>query len=216
MDCSPPGSLGPWSFPGKNAGAGCRFLLQGIFQAQGSNPQILCAHVGRQVFYHCTNLEAPKPSQHSLNHPKLPQFCWINYHHYPPCTQHCVREGFLETGSEMENCRQKVYLGLLSGDIPEWKWRWRDWVEKETDLPRGFSWWLRHSHRELRNGMSFRVIPNWHKGAAPLCLHISHSWAGITPEKGHHLGKEVRSLVQRAEPLTANIPSTWWKRASSK
>ena len=110
MGCSPPGSLGPWNFPGKNTGAGCHFLLQGIFPAQGSNPHILCTHIGRQVLYHCTNLEAPKPSQHSLNHPRLPQFCWINYHHYPPCPQHCFREGFLETDSEMYNCRQKVYL----------------------------------------------------------------------------------------------------------
>ena len=29
--------LCPWSFPGKNTGVGCHFLLQGIFQTQGSN-----------------------------------------------------------------------------------------------------------------------------------------------------------------------------------
>ena len=28
----------PWDFPGKNTGVGCRFLLQGIFTTQGSNP----------------------------------------------------------------------------------------------------------------------------------------------------------------------------------
>ena len=27
--------LSPWSFPGKNTGAGCHFLLQGIFLIQG-------------------------------------------------------------------------------------------------------------------------------------------------------------------------------------
>ena len=27
-----------WDFPGKNAGVGCHFLLQGIFPTQGSNP----------------------------------------------------------------------------------------------------------------------------------------------------------------------------------
>ena len=33
-----------WDFPGKNSGAGCRFLLQGIFQIQGSPfpSQCLC------------------------------------------------------------------------------------------------------------------------------------------------------------------------------
>ena len=211
MDCSPPRPLGPWNFPGKNTGAGCRFLLQGIFPAQGSNPHILCTHIGRQVFHHCANLEAPKPSQHSLNHPRPPQLCWINDHRCPHCPQHCFREGFLETDSEMDNRRLKVYLGLLSGDTPGRKQRWQDWAEKETDLPCGCNWWLPHSHRELRSGMAFRVIPNWHKGAAPLCLHISHSWARVTPEKEHHLGKEVSSLAQRTESLTANIPSTWWK-----
>ena len=29
--------LCPWGFPGKNAGVGCYFLLQGIFLTQGSN-----------------------------------------------------------------------------------------------------------------------------------------------------------------------------------
>ena len=38
MDCSPPGS----SFPGKNTGVGCHFLLQGIFMTQGLNPHLLC------------------------------------------------------------------------------------------------------------------------------------------------------------------------------
>ena len=30
--------LSPWNFPGKSTGAGCHFLLQGIFLTQGSNP----------------------------------------------------------------------------------------------------------------------------------------------------------------------------------
>ena len=30
--------LHPWDFPGKNAGAGCHCLAQGIFPIQGSNP----------------------------------------------------------------------------------------------------------------------------------------------------------------------------------
>ena len=33
--------LCPWDFPVKNTGAGCHFLLQGIFPAQGSNPCLL-------------------------------------------------------------------------------------------------------------------------------------------------------------------------------
>ena len=34
--------LCPWDFPGKNTGAGCHFLLQGIFPIQGSNLGLLC------------------------------------------------------------------------------------------------------------------------------------------------------------------------------
>ena len=30
-----------WDFPGKNTGVGCHFLLQGIFQTQGLNLQLL-------------------------------------------------------------------------------------------------------------------------------------------------------------------------------
>ena len=41
VDCSPPGSLCPWDFPGKNTGVGCHFLLQGIFLTQGSNSGVL-------------------------------------------------------------------------------------------------------------------------------------------------------------------------------
>ena len=33
----------PWDFPGKNIGVGCHFLLQGIFQTQGSNRDLLTA-----------------------------------------------------------------------------------------------------------------------------------------------------------------------------
>ena len=32
----------PLDFPGKNTGAGCQFLLQGLFLTQGSNPRLLC------------------------------------------------------------------------------------------------------------------------------------------------------------------------------
>ena len=31
----------PWDFPGRDDGVGCHFLLQGIFQTQGSKPSLL-------------------------------------------------------------------------------------------------------------------------------------------------------------------------------
>ena len=42
MDCSPARVPCPWHSPGKNTGAGCQALLQGIFPTQGSNPHLFC------------------------------------------------------------------------------------------------------------------------------------------------------------------------------
>ena len=44
MDCSPPG---PWNSSGKNTGAGCHFLLPGIFPTQGLTPGLL--HCGQTL-----------------------------------------------------------------------------------------------------------------------------------------------------------------------
>ena len=48
MDCSPPGSSVHGDSPGKNTGAGCHALLQGIFPTQGQNPGLLLC---RQILY---------------------------------------------------------------------------------------------------------------------------------------------------------------------
>ena len=52
----------PWNFPGKNTGAGCHFLLQGIFPTQGSNLSLLC-FLHRQVdfFFFLTTVPPGKP-----------------------------------------------------------------------------------------------------------------------------------------------------------
>ena len=69
-DCSPPGSsvcgisqarilervtrlFCLWDFPGKNTGAGCHSLLQGIFPTQRLNPGLL--HYG-WILYHLSHL----------------------------------------------------------------------------------------------------------------------------------------------------------------
>ena len=41
MDCGPPGSSYPWDSLGKNTGAGCYALPQGIFLTQGSHRHLL-------------------------------------------------------------------------------------------------------------------------------------------------------------------------------
>ena len=48
--------LCPRDVPDKNTGVGCHFLLQGIFQTQGSNPSLL--HY-RQILYCWATKEAP-------------------------------------------------------------------------------------------------------------------------------------------------------------
>ena len=51
LDYSPPDSSVHGVFPGKNTGAGCRFLFQGIFLTQGSNPYLLCLLHCRWILY---------------------------------------------------------------------------------------------------------------------------------------------------------------------
>ena len=49
MDYSPPGSSVHGHSPDKNTGAGCHFLLQGIFLSRGLNPGLLHR---KQILYH--------------------------------------------------------------------------------------------------------------------------------------------------------------------
>ena len=59
--------LCPWSFPGKNTGEGCHFLLQVIFLTQGSSPDLCASCIGRQILYHCATWEAPMVYHSILN-----------------------------------------------------------------------------------------------------------------------------------------------------
>ena len=49
-----------WNSPGKNTGVGCHFLLQGIFQTQGSNLGLLKL---RQILYHLSHQGSPERKQ---------------------------------------------------------------------------------------------------------------------------------------------------------
>ena len=55
-ELKPTSFLCPWNFPGKSTGAGCHFLLQGIFPTQGSNPGL--PHC-RQTLYHLSHKGSP-------------------------------------------------------------------------------------------------------------------------------------------------------------
>ena len=52
----PHGLDSSWNSPGQNTGVGSRFLLQGIFPTQGSNPGLPQC---RWVLYHLSHREAP-------------------------------------------------------------------------------------------------------------------------------------------------------------
>ena len=53
-DCSLARFLCTWDSPGKNAGVGCHFLLQGIFLSQELNPGLLHC---RCILYHLSYKE---------------------------------------------------------------------------------------------------------------------------------------------------------------
>ena len=46
-------------FPGKSTGVGCHFLLQGIFQTQGSNLSLLCCLHCRWILYLLSHWGSP-------------------------------------------------------------------------------------------------------------------------------------------------------------
>ena len=57
LDCSPPGSSVRGDSPGRNTGAGCQALLQGIFPTQGSNPGLLHC---RRILYCLSQRGSPR------------------------------------------------------------------------------------------------------------------------------------------------------------
>ena len=59
MDSSLPRSSVHGIIPGKNTGANCHFLLQGVFPTQGSNPTLLCLLYCRQILYPLSHQESP-------------------------------------------------------------------------------------------------------------------------------------------------------------
>ena len=60
--------LYPWNFPDKNTGVGCHFLCQGIFPAQGLNPDLMFPSLARVFF---TTMAPRKPLPKRWNYSKL-------------------------------------------------------------------------------------------------------------------------------------------------
>ena len=57
LNCSQPGSSVRGDSPGRNTGAGCQALLQGIFPTQGSNPGLLHC---RRILYCLSQRGSPR------------------------------------------------------------------------------------------------------------------------------------------------------------
>ena len=63
MDCNPPGSSVHGDSPGKNTGADCHAVLQGILQTRGLNPGLLhCRRFFFFFFNHLSHQESPEVS----------------------------------------------------------------------------------------------------------------------------------------------------------
>ena len=58
--------LCPWDCSGKNTGVGSHFLLQGIFQASGVKPSLLCFLHCRWTLYPLSNQRCPNSYVESL------------------------------------------------------------------------------------------------------------------------------------------------------
>ena len=66
--------LHPWDFLGKSTGVGCRFLLQGIFPTQGSNPGL--PHCRHLQTVRKTGLPISSSKSHIPNLKVLKSFNW--------------------------------------------------------------------------------------------------------------------------------------------
>ena len=82
MDCSLPGSsvLCP--------GVGCHFLLQGIFQTQGSNRCLVCLLHWQVGFYHQRHLGTPEEDCLQIDQLRLCiSFIYVTFCNYMECAQ---------------------------------------------------------------------------------------------------------------------------------
>ena len=77
----------PWDSPGKNAGAGCHFLLQKIFPTQGSNLHLLHLLCWQTSLYGCATWEAPVRAGRAKG---SSDFSGHLFHRYPEQYPYCL------------------------------------------------------------------------------------------------------------------------------
>ena len=115
--------LCPWDSPGKNAGAGCHALLQGIFPTQGSSPHLL--HL---LLWQASSLPEVPPGKPgcSVGLDKCVMTC---IHHQ------CITQSNLEICSPLPSHPFPLAPGnhwsfycLHSSAFPSMLWRWNHTV----------------------------------------------------------------------------------------
>ena len=75
----------PWDSPGKNAGAGCHFLLQNIFPTQGSNLHLLHLLHWQTILYGCATWEAVRTGRAKGSTDFSSHFFHLYPNQYPCC-----------------------------------------------------------------------------------------------------------------------------------
>ena len=103
MDCSPPGLLCSWDFPGENNGVGFHFLLQGIFLTQGLNP-VSCTAC--RFFTNWTMREDSSFSYTSILTQKY--LIFICFFHFWINKASCFRRGRNDSNTNMESISSKM------------------------------------------------------------------------------------------------------------
>ena len=136
MDCSPPGSSS-MGFSGKNTGAGCHALLQGIFPIQGSN---LGLPHGRQILYWLSHQESPRiqewiarPSSRGLSiiHTILWLPWWLSGQE-PTCT--AVDLGLIHGSGRSPGEEDGNHSSILAWEIPWTKESGGQWSMESQEL----------------------------------------------------------------------------------
>ena len=104
MDCSLLGSSVHGDSSGKNTGAGCHFLLQGIFQTQGLSPRLLCL-----LHWQAGSLPpAPSGNPH-------PTPWYLHLLLDPWCSQSCHSEGTKHSGRGLESQGSRCAIPVGAG-----------------------------------------------------------------------------------------------------
>ena len=128
LDCSLPGFPCPWDFPGKSTGVGCRFLLQGIFLTEGSDP-------GLHIVDRCFTVWATSWTIKKVEHWRIDSFKLWFWRRFLRILEKTARK----------TSQSILRKSILNIQWKDWCWRWSSntlatWCEEPTYWKRPW-WW---------------------------------------------------------------------------